>query len=129
MNNKKLLVIWSCVVVAVCVVFVVVSNRNASRAAEVEWTQRQITANSAPLPPGNIAPPPEFLNDYREYQQLQKEVVALLADKKIVRKQHELSGMIADLNRRIPQGYGWDEATMSFKPVQAPASPPPAPKK
>jgi hypothetical protein len=74
-----------------------------------------------PMPPGNIAPPQDFLNDYHEYQALLKELNALMTDKSIKRKQDEMTGIVTRLNRSIPQGYVWDESTMSFKPTTPPA--------
>src|SRR6266550_5307709 len=116
--EKKIIII--CFGIAI-VFFSIVMLRNSSSSSQAA---SQPAAKIIAVPPGNIAPTQDFLNDYREYQALQKELNALFAEKGIKRKQDELIGMTTRLNRAIPQGYVWDETTMSFKPIP-PAIPAP----
>jgi len=119
--QKKIIIIGIVVAVVIFSVFLL-KNSSSSQATS------QAAAKIIAVPAGNIAPTQDFLNDYREYQALQKELNALFADKGIKRKQDELTGMTTRLNRAIPQGYVWDETTMSFKPIP-PAIPAPTPQK
>jgi len=80
-----------------------------------------------PLPTGHLAPSEQFLADYANYKNLDKQVRELQADKGLVEKQRLLQGTIDALNAQIPTGYVWDEASMSFKPRPAPGLPPAAP--
>ncbi len=120
MARKSIIIVGlSIFLVIVSVVLLKNSSSSSSHAADL--------AKIIAVPSGNIAPTQDFLNDYREYQTLQKELNALFAEKGIKRKQDELTGMVTRLNRAIPQGYSWDETTMSFKPNPAPVPIPAAP--
>lgn len=87
------------------------------------------------LPQGNKALSKPVADTYLEYKQknksLQDDMEALLTKNHIKERQREIDGYVAELQRAInqetPQGYTFDEPTLSFKPAQLPPPVPAAP--
>jgi hypothetical protein len=77
-------------------------------------------------PAENKIAPKEFVEQWQEFKALRDEVAAIQKKENLTAKVDQLNGMATRLQGQVPQGYTWDEETLSFKP-QIPALPPPTP--
>lgn len=116
------------IIVALCVALLVVAISFAIKGAvDMLSTPPKAVSIKAPVtvPSGNKAPTEEFLIDYANFKELQKQVRELeVPNKKLIEKRRLLQGTIDELNAQVPPGYTWDDDTKSFKPRQLP---PPVP--
>jgi len=88
-----------------------------------------------PLKAAKIAPaenkiaPKEFVEQWQEFKALRDEVAAIQKKENLTAKVDQLNGMATRLQGQVPQGYTWDEETLSFKPQipALPLAPAPAP--
>jgi hypothetical protein len=73
-------------------------------------------------PAENRIAPKEFVEQWQEFKALRDEVAAIQKKENLTAKVDQLNGMATRLQGQVPQGYTWEEETLSFKP-QIPALP------
>ena len=95
--------------------------------ALVGGCEHKTTASTTPpaIPAGNKTPPKQFLEDWRDFAALRDEIKALETKDGLRGKYDQLNGMATRLQGQVPDGYVWDEDTLSFKPKPVTPLPPP----
>lgn len=90
------------------------------------WNEAKPVMAVPALPQGHQAPSKAFLEQWQDFATVREEIKQLQKKDHIQDKLDQLNGMGTRLQSQIPQGFTWDEDTLSFKPILSPAAPPAA---
>lgn len=88
--------------------------------------------STAPAPAGFQQPPQPFLDQWADFVKLRAEIQDIQKKNGLQEKIDQLNGMATRLQSQVPQGFKWDEPSLTFAPVISPPpvpvpGPPPAP--
>jgi hypothetical protein len=84
---------------------------------------------TAPVPTGAQQPSSAFLDQWKDFVKLREQIQEIQKKNELQSKIDQLNGMATRLQSLVPQGFRWDEPSLSFVPVipSVNPTPPPAP--